>query len=80
MTIYKALFETPRFIFEAYGETKDDALRALRFGWVRHCGEYDAERQYLDKYWDDVSVVELTLGHCYRDHHDDLTKTKTRKG
>lgn len=72
MTIYKAEFETWKFSFHAYGNTKEKALQALKQGLDAHAFDYDIELEWWHNYEGDINVNEIQLNACYRDH--DLIK------
>lgn len=65
MEIFKATIETRNFTFEAYSETQQEAVEALRTGLERHVAQYPQEDGEAME-----GIATLTfrkLGACYRD-------------
>lgn len=65
-TQFKAEFETAKFTLEAYGESIDEALEALRKGWDEHVRQTGAVVSW-DEVEQDATVQLVTSGGCYRD-------------
>lgn len=59
-----ATLETRHFTFTALGETREEALHALRLGWAAHA-EQTGARGKLDE--DDVSFLDIEPGQVFRD-------------
>jgi hypothetical protein len=60
--------ETPHFTFRAFGETHDQARRALRVAWYKHVAQTDADPDYIDPE-SDGNVLDVEPGQCYLDDH-----------
>ncbi len=66
-----ATLNTAHFSFMAAGETKADALKALKKGWRAHQKEFERWNDPICSfcyYADGVGYVELKPGECARDH------------
>ena len=66
--MYKALFQSTHFSFEAYGETKAVAIASLKLGLTRHAKQYEIEPDWWSDCEGDIYTVEIELGSCYRDN------------
>lgn len=64
---WRAWVETRNFEFQAYGRSLEEALLALRRGWVAHVAETGAMMTWEDDILPDVSFVTHDLGQAYRD-------------
>jgi hypothetical protein len=65
-----ATLNTAHFSFMAAGETKADALKALKKGWKAHAFEYrrfNNPIQPFSYYEDGVGYTNLKPGECARD-------------
>ena len=71
MATWRACFETPNFLFEAFESTKNRAILALYCGWHTHSLETGADMGYLAKYSDDIETHKIHKGECYRDRDMD---------
>jgi len=66
--MFRSLYETRHFEFDAYGETPEKAEKALVAGWAEHCREFpSADEDLLKDEWDLVYTYEVKPGFCYRD-------------
>ena len=65
--IWRAVFETPSFRFEAYGVSREHAFQVLKKGWEDHAQKNGASPEYLEKYAEDVSYDTVKIGECMRD-------------
>jgi hypothetical protein len=71
MKIWSASYDSRHFSFDAFGATKDDAIRALVDGLDQHGRQYNLE----PRWWEDRRVSaedqfelrEIELGVAYRD-------------
>ena len=63
----KAIFESPRFSFEAYGQTASHAINALKKGLCKHGEEYGIEPDWWKEYEGDIYTIYIKLNECYRD-------------
>lgn len=66
-TLCRAYVETSNFVFEAFGESENQARAMLRKGWRRHVAQTGADPDLLNRYADDVRIDWLESGVCYRD-------------
>jgi hypothetical protein len=66
--MYKAMFDSRNFSFEAYGETEQVAINSLKLGLVRHAKQYDIEPDWWEIYGGDIFTTEIHCGSCYRDN------------
>lgn len=66
-TIVQALFETPNWVFEAYGSTDTTALQHLRKAWKKHAEQTDAEHDYLERNITEVQFTVIDVGLVFRD-------------
>jgi hypothetical protein len=64
-TLYVATLDT-RYSFMTAGETREDAVKAMRLAWSRHRRQTGATWAWADMV-DDVQVVELHPGTALRD-------------
>ena len=69
-TIWHANMETYTYSFDAYGNTEEEATKALKAGIRKHIDATGATEKMLDY---DFNVREVTLGHAYLDGESDLT-------
>ena len=67
MTFWQATLDTRNFSFEAFGETKDDAQRALVSGLREHGFRYDINADWWRALVECFAFRELTMGAAYRD-------------
>lgn len=67
MKIYYAKYYSRNFDFEAFGETKEQALETMYKGLEDHAKQYGLELDWWKVFINDLSVVELELGVCLRD-------------
>lgn len=68
MTFYQARFESWRFDFQAFGESKEKAIAALKKGLDQHSIDYQIEYNWWHDYECDIYTVEVGFGGCYRDN------------
>jgi hypothetical protein len=68
MTFYQARFESWRFDFQAFGESEEKAIEALKKGLDQHSISYQIESNWWHDYECDIYTVELEFGGCYRDN------------
>lgn len=66
--IFVASVDTRSFSFEAYGQTEDKAMDALKIGLEKHKSQHPT----VGKYWvtevcGDANVREVAFGTCLRD-------------
>jgi hypothetical protein len=66
MTVWMAYFDTSHFDFDAFAATEKEALDLCWKGWLAHCRETGAERDYIGTR-EDISVREIHVGSAYRD-------------
>lgn len=62
-----ATVETRNFTFEAMGETKEEAVSAVKKGWLRHQRETGATLTWEEIQKEILETHEFVLGRCYRD-------------
>jgi hypothetical protein len=67
VTLWRAVFETPHLTLEAYGVDCGHALEVLARAWALHSSRSGADPGYLEEYAEDVQVMAVTAGTCYRD-------------
>jgi len=67
IALWKARMDTEHFTFEAYGDTKFAARRALVGGLLRHAEEYRIPDIWWSHYRDDIQFTQITAGVAYRD-------------
>ena len=65
--VWRAKFETPNFLFEAFGLCREHAWAVLKKGWEEHAKHTGAEPDYLEQYAEDVYFDTITTGVCQRD-------------
>jgi hypothetical protein len=70
--MHKAIFNSHRFSFEAYGETEKVAIASLKVGLTNHAKQYDIELDWWHKYQDDFYTIEIQCGSCYRDNGEKI--------
>jgi hypothetical protein len=70
--MFKALFDSRNFSFEAYGETEKVAIASLKVGLTNHAKQYDIEPDWWKQYEGDIFTVEIALGSCYRDNGEKI--------
>jgi hypothetical protein len=61
----RATFETPNYLFEAFGETECECLCLLHDAWYRHSDATGADVSYLKDYECDVWYTEIKSGEVY---------------
>jgi hypothetical protein len=66
--MYKSLFQSTHFSFEAYGETEKVAIASLKLGLTNHAKQYQIEPDWWHECEGDIYTVEISLGSCYRDN------------
>lgn len=64
----KASYESRNFTFEAYGQTTNHALNALKRGLSNHAKQYGIE----DDWWfeDDIVIQYIKPNQAYRDKEE----------
>jgi hypothetical protein len=72
--MYKAIFDSWNFSFEAYHENEILAIEHLKLGLNNHAKQYNLENDWWHEYQGDIYAVEIKLGtpsfnSCYRDNH-----------
>jgi hypothetical protein len=67
-TFYKAKFDSYNFIFTSYGETKQKAIEKLKEGLIQHSRDFGIDQDWWIEYKNDIYVIEVGLGGCYRDN------------
>lgn len=65
--MYKAIYDSRNFTFEAYGETEKVAIASMKVGLRNHAKQYGIELDWFEPYIGDIYTVEFALGSCYRD-------------
>ena len=70
--MFKALFDSRNFSFEAYGETEKVAIDSLKVGLTNHAKQYDIECDWWHKYDGDFYTIEIHCGSCYRDNGEKI--------
>jgi hypothetical protein len=83
MKIYKAIFDSRNFSFEAYGETETLAIEHLKRGLNNHAKQYGLEKNWWHEYGGDICAYEIKIGtpafnSCYRDNELILEKTNDK--
>jgi len=66
-TLWVATLDTRHYNFEAYGETKAEALAVMASSWRAHRRECGGVCAPWSEFKDDVSVREVSIGSGYRD-------------
>jgi hypothetical protein len=66
--VIRASFDTPRFSFEAFAASKEEALKLLTLAWAEHAESYMADPNYLEEYIDDVYFTTIRKGLVLRDN------------
>lgn len=66
--MYKSLFQSTHFSFEAYGETEKVAIASLKLGLTNHAKQYGIESDWWHECEGDIYTVEIHCGSCYRDN------------
>jgi hypothetical protein len=64
--IYRAYYDSKSFSFEAYGQTKTEAIDALVIGLLMHTRQFHAPSDWWDS--EGIEVREFTVGFAYRDN------------
>lgn len=77
--MYKAIFDSWNFQFEAYAGTEALAREHLKLGLANHAKQYGLEKDWWHDYQGDIYTIEIKLGtpsfnSCYRDNHLITTK------
>lgn len=70
MTFWIAELETRNFHFEAFAESRDAAISALARGLAAHGRQYKLAPRWFDEFEEDVTVHQVAVGACYRDHQE----------
>lgn len=65
--IVQASLETRHFTFEAYGDSRAKALKALSRGLERHAVEYRIPLDWWHEMEEDIMVRDIDLEVAYRD-------------
>lgn len=66
--MWMSTFETPNYLFQAFGETKEEAESLLIRAWNRHCKVWGEHlRSYIMEYWGDVVTQHIHSGDVYVD-------------
>jgi hypothetical protein len=63
--IYKGVYESRNFLFEAFSLTKEGAEKAIRKALKDHTKQYGCEKDWFCE--DDIFVAEYKLDTSYRD-------------
>ena len=63
--IYKGIYESRNFLFEAFSLTKEGAEKQIRKALKDHTKQFDLEKDWFHD--DDIFVVEYKLNTSYRD-------------
>jgi hypothetical protein len=74
MKLYKAIFDSWNFQFEAYAENETLAREHLKLGLNNHAKQYQLPNDWWHEYGGDIYVVEIEIGRpdfnsCYRDNN-----------
>ena len=77
--MYKAMYDSRNFSFEAYHDNEILAIEHLKLGLNNHAKQYNIESDWWHEYAGDIYTVEIHLGtpsfnSCYRDN--ELIKVK----
>ena len=70
--MYKAMFDSRNFSFEAYGETEEVAIASLKVGLTNHAKQYRIEPDWWEVYSGDIFAIEIECGSCYRDNGEKI--------
>ncbi len=65
--IYWARFETPNFVFDAFGVTEGHARLRLAECWKTHALQYDTSPTYIDEHSEEIVLTPVHVGLGYRD-------------
>jgi hypothetical protein len=65
--MYKALFETPHWTFEAFGNSELTARCLLIQAWRKHARETGANEYYILEFDTDIVITEIYPDVVYRD-------------
>lgn len=63
--IYKGIYESRNFLFEAFSTTKEGAEKAIRKALKDHTKQFDLEKDWFCE--EDIFVVEYKFNTSYRD-------------
>lgn len=66
MNIWRAKYESRNYEFEAYADTKKDALSTLLKGLTAHAKEFDLDTNWCWYDKGDITNTQYTLGNAYR--------------
>ena len=66
--MYIAKFQSPNFSFEAYGNSKDQAIDSIKKGLDIHTKQYDLDHDWWHKWQEDIYVIHVKVGQAYRDN------------
>ena len=64
--IYRAFYDSYKFSFEAYGQTKTEAIDALVIGLLMHTRQFNCAANWWDI--EGIEVREFTIGFAFRDN------------
>ena len=72
--LYKAIFDSWNFQFEAYAENETLAKEHLKKGLKNHAKQYGLLNNWWHEYQGDIYVIQIEIGSpsfnsCYRDNH-----------
>ena len=72
--LYKAIFDSWNFQFEAYAENETLAKEHLKKGLKNHAKQYGLLNNWWHEYQGDIYVIQIQIGSpslnsCYRDNH-----------
>ena len=65
--IYKAVLDTRNFCFEAYGPTKEDALKSLQKGFEIHAIQMGLKPDWWTAFEDGLVIQSFEMETPYRD-------------
>ena len=68
MKLYKATYESRNFSFSCLDQTKEQALAGLHEGLDIHANQYGLAADWWRRFENDLNVVEMLVGVCYRDY------------
>ena len=63
--MYKAMFESRNFSFEAYGTTQENAIKALKKGLSKHGRDYGVGSNWWKEFENDIYTMDFVFNHCY---------------
>ena len=67
--IYCAKYESRNFTFEAFGQSKEEAIKTIHRGLSEHAKQFGLSPDWWKVYENDLYVQEFKTGFSYRDGH-----------